>query len=162
MHRIYVSRSRRNLGSPEAARLIKKAARAVLDSENITCPCVINVTLTDDDGIKEINSLFRGIDSATDVLSFPQNEFSPGKFDADTAVYDYDLDAVVLGDMVMSLERAEAQGREYGHGSEREIAYLAVHSVLHLLGYDHVDEGPDKKLMRGREDAIMSKLGILR
>ena len=162
MHRIYVTREKRNFGSPEAARLIKKAAKAVLDSENITCDCVINVTLTDDEGIKEINSSFRGIDSATDVLSFTQNEFKPGEFDAERAVYDYDLEAVVLGDMVMSLERAREQAEEYGHGSEREIAYLAVHSVLHLLGYDHVDEGPDKKLMRGREDAIMSKLGILR
>ena len=75
---------------------------------------------------------------------------------------DPETSLVPLGDMVLSVERAQAQGEEYGHGSERELAYLAVHSILHLLGYDHLDEGPMKAQMRAREEAILSKLGITR
>ena len=83
-----------------------------------------------------------------------------GKFDAGECEADYDTGAVMLGDMVLSLERCLAQGEEYGHGFERELSYLTVHSVLHLLGYDHLDEGEEKRKMREREDAIMELIGL--
>ena len=97
----------------------------------------------------------------TDVLSFPMFDMpagslpTPGWSDPDTGL-------IPLGDMCISLERAKAQAQEYGHSLERELSYLAVHSVLHLLGYDHVDEGPQKAQMREREEAILGRLGITR
>ena len=159
-HRIYVSRSGRSLGSPAAYRIVKKAAAAALCAERVDRPCFLNVLLTDDRHIQEINRTFREVDKPTDVLSFPMNEFEPGRFDAAAAEIDQETGLVILGDMVLSLERARAQGEEYGHGEEREIAYLTVHSVLHLLGYDHVDEGPQKRQMRCREEAIMKEIGL--
>ena len=154
-HEIYVSREKTGLGYREAAGLIKKAAAMALDAEGISVPCVISVMLTDDEGIHAVNREFREVDRATDVLSFPLNELSPGKFDPEACERDFDTGAVMLGDMMISLERCESQGEEFGHGFGREIQYLTVHSVLHLLGYDHVDEGEMKKQMRAREKAIM-------
>ncbi len=157
--RIVVSRSRRGLGYPEARRLICSAARAALRAEGVRCRCEISVLLTDNGGIREINREFRGVDAPTDVLSFPMNELCPGRFDGAGCERDPESGAVLLGDMAISLERCAAQGEEFGHGFEREIMYLTVHSVLHLLGYDHVDEGPMKREMRSREDEIMRLLG---
>ena len=154
-HEVYVSREKTGLGHREAAGLIKKAVKMALNAESINVPCVISVMLTDDDGIHAVNKEFRGVDRATDVLSFPLNELTPGEFDPEECERDLDTDAVMLGDMMISLERCEAQGAEFGHGFNREIQYLTVHSVLHLLGYDHVDEAEMKKQMRAREKAIM-------
>lgn len=154
-HEIYVSREVKNLGHREAAALIKKAANLALTAEGVDTPCIISVMLTDDPGIHGVNREFRGVDSPTDVLSFPQNELEPGHFDPENCERDLDSGAVLLGDMMISLPRCEAQGQEFGHGFRREIMYLTVHSVLHLLGYDHVDEGPMKAQMRAREKAIM-------
>ena len=156
-HEIYVSREIRNLGHNNAAARIKKAAGMALDAEGIEVPCIISVMLTDDEGIRRVNCEFRGVDSATDVLSFPLNELVPGEFDPNACERDPETGAVMLGDMMISLPRCEAQGEEFGHGFEREIMYLTVHSVLHLLGYDHLDEGPMKRQMREREKAIMSE-----
>ncbi len=157
MHEIYVSREKRNLGHRNAASLIRRAAETALEAEKIDLPCIVSVMLTDDEGIRALNREFRGIDRATDVLSFPLNELTAGKFDAAVCEHDPETGAVLLGDMVISLPRCERQGEEYGHGFEREIRYLTVHSVLHLLGYDHVDEGEQKRLMRAREKAIMGE-----
>ena len=154
-HEIEISRERTGLGHPEAARLIKKAVRMALDAEGVEEPCLISVMLTDDMGIRVVNREFRDIDRATDVLSFPLNELTPGQFDPDACDKDMETGALMLGDMMISLERCQAQGEEFGHGFGREIQYLTVHSVLHLLGYDHVDEGPMKRRMRAREKAIM-------
>lgn len=154
-HEIYVSRDVRNLGHPQAARLIKQAAVLALDAEKININCIISVMLTDDPGIRRVNREFRGIDRETDVLSFPLNELEPGAFDPAGCERDPETGAVLLGDMMISLPRCEEQGEDFGHGFEREIRYLTVHSVLHLLGYDHVDEGPGKERMRAREKAIM-------
>ena len=143
------------LGHREAAGLIKKAVNMALDAEGISVPCIISVMLTDDEGIHAVNKEFRDVDRATDVLSFPLNELTPGEFDPDACERDLDTGAVMLGDMMISLERCEAQGEEFGHGFNREIQYLTVHSVLHLLGYDHVDEGEMKRQMRAREKEIM-------
>ena len=134
---------------------------AALDAEGVDMPCEVDVLFTDDEGIHAINLEQREVDAPTDVLSFPMFDLQPGEHpgaeDADPG-----SGLVPLGDMVISLERAAAQGEEYGHGVEREAAYLAVHSVLHLLGYDHMDEGPMKAQMREREEAILNELGITR
>jgi len=154
-HEIYVSREKTGLGHNNTASLVKKSINRALDAEGVTETCIVSVMLTDDEGIHEINREFRGVDRATDVLSFPMNELVPGKFDADMCERDMETGAIVLGDMMISLERCEAQGEEFGHGFDREICYLTVHSVLHLLGYDHIDEGEMKEQMRKREKEIM-------
>lgn len=134
---------------------------AALAAEQVDMPCEISVLITDDAGIHQINLDMRGVDKPTDVLSFPMFELTPGQKpgqeDADPAT-----GLVPLGDMVLSLERAQAQAQEFGHSVEREVCYLAVHSVLHLLGYDHMDEGPMKAQMRAREEDILSALGVTR
>ena len=154
-HEIYVSREVRNLGHNNAARLIKAAAVHALQAEKIDADCIISVMLTDGEGIRRVNREFRGIDKETDVLSFPLNELEPGRFDAALCERDLDTGAILLGDMMISLPRCEEQGIEFGHGFDREIQYLTVHSVLHLLGYDHMDEGPMKAQMRAREKEIL-------
>ena len=154
-HEIYVSREKRGLGHPESIRLIRRAAAMVLEAEGIAQPCLISVMLTDDEGIRAVNSAFRGVDRATDVLSFPLNELRPGDFDPEACERDPETGALLLGDMMISVPRCLAQGEEYGHGYARELMYLTVHSVLHLLGYDHVDEGAMKRQMRAREKLIM-------
>lgn len=154
-HQIIVSREKRGLGHREAAAEIKKAVKMALAAEGITEPCLVSVCLTDDEGIRGVNREFRAIDRATDVLSFPFNELTPGAFDAAGCERDMESGRILLGDMMISLERCAAQGEEFGHGFEREIQYLTVHSILHLLGYDHVDEGEKKRQMREREKMIM-------
>ena len=154
-HEIYISRAVKGLGHNNSAACIKKAVNMALDAEAVDVPCIVSVMLTDDEGIHAVNREFRGVDSATDVLSFPMNELTPGAFDAAMCERDMDTGAVLLGDMMISVPRCQAQGEEFGHGYEREIMYLTVHSVLHLLGYDHVDEGEMKRAMRAREKAIM-------
>ena len=158
MHTISVYREKRGLGYPEAAKLVRRAIRAALRAQGVKEDCVVNVMLTDDDGIHAINREQRGIDAPTDVLSFPMSEQTEGAFDPELCELDYEHDALLLGDMVLDLDRCVAQGEEFGHGFDRELSYLTVHSVLHLLGYDHLDEGPRKRAMREREKAIMRQL----
>lgn len=162
MSTVAVTRDRPNLGHPETAAMVKKAVLAVLAAEGIEEPCHVDVLLTDDEGIHAINLEHRGVDAATDVLSFPLNELTPGEFDPEECEMDFDTGEIALGDMVIDIPRCEAQGEEYGHGYRREVSYLAVHSTLHLLGYDHLDEGPMKRHMRAREDAVMDLLGTVR
>lgn len=154
-HEISISREKRGLGHPEAAALVKKAVRAALEAEGVSESCLVSAVLTDDEGIRRVNREFRDVDRATDVLSFPFSEQRPGAFDPSACERDPESGRLLLGDMMISLERCAAQGEEFGHGFEREIRYLTVHSVLHLLGYDHVDEGQMKKQMRAREKEIM-------
>ena len=118
------------------------------------------MTLTDDAAIHAINREQRGVDRATDVLSFPMNELTPGAFDPDACEWDYETGRAMLGDMVISMERCAEQAETYGHSFAHEVSYLTVHSVLHLLGYDHVDEGEDKRRMRAREKEIMRLLDV--
>ena len=138
---------------------IRTCINAVLKAEGVQVKCGINVLVTDDAGIREINKTSRHIDSATDVLSFPMFELAPGELPADWTEYeDPDTGMVPLGDMCISLERAMAQAKEFGHTTRREVGYLTIHSMLHLLGYDHMDEGPQKRQMRAREEAIASEI----
>ena len=134
---------------------IRTCINAVLKAEGVTAKCEINVLVTDDKGIQQINRTSRTIDPPTDVLSFPMFELSPGELPQDWSEYeDPDTGLVPLGDMCISLERAIAQAQEFGHTTRREVGYLTIHSMLHLLGYDHMDEGPQKRQMRAREEDI--------
>ena len=142
--------------------LLDRVINAALEAEGVKTPCEVDVLITDDQGIHQINLEQRGIDRPTDVLSFPMFNYLPGCPPIDDSDADPGTGLTPLGDMVISLERARAQAQEYGHPVERELSYLAVHSVLHLLGYDHVDEGEQKARMRQREEAILSDLGITR
>jgi len=157
---VRVTRARRGLGHPEAYLLVRRAVCAALEAEGIPAACEVDVLLTDDAEIRDINRSARNVDAATDVLSFPMNELKPGKFELSACERDPGTGVVALGDMVISVPRCADQASVYGHGFDREVCYLAVHSVLHLLGYDHMDEGPQKKLMRAREEAVMEKLGL--
>jgi probable rRNA maturation factor len=141
--------------------LIRKVIRTALAAEGVTLPCEVDVNLTDDAGIHEINREMREVDKATDVLSFPVFDLTPGEL-PDEEDADPGTGLIPLGDMVISMEHVAAQAKEYGHSNRRELAYLVTHSVLHLLGYDHLDEGPQKKQMRAREEAILAELGITR
>jgi probable rRNA maturation factor len=141
---------------------MERVVAAALEAEGVSLPCEINVLLTDDEGIHQINLDMRGVDRPTDVLSFPMFQLEPGVPPQGEEYLDPDSGLCPLGDMCLSLERAKAQGEEFGHGLEREVCYLTVHSVLHLLGYDHLDEGPMKAQMRQREEAILGALGITR
>ena len=161
-HEIYIFRDVTNLGHPETKRLVENAVRGTLKAENIDVPCRVDVMLTDNEGIHAINLEHRGVDAPTDVLSFPMNDLIPEHFDPDVCEYNPGNGQIFLGDMVISVPRCAEQGEQFGHGYAREVSYLAVHSVLHLLGYDHVDEGADKKLMRSHEDAVMELVGIPR
>ena len=147
--------------SQETRTFIRKVIRTALAAQGVDFPCEVDVLVTSDAGIHRINLDMRQVDSPTDVLSFPEFDLTPGelpdKEDADPAT-----GLVPLGDMALSMERVKAQAKEYGHSNRRELAYLVVHSVLHLLGYDHLDEGAMKAQMRLREEAIMDDLGLAR
>ena len=140
-------------------KIIKKCIHATLAAERIAVPCEINVLVTDDAGIQIINRESRKLDKPTDVLSFPMFQLEPGNPPTDWMDYqDPARGLVPLGDMCISLERAVEQAQEFGHSTRREVGYLTIHSMLHLLGYDHLDEGPQKKQMRGREEAIAASI----
>ena len=139
--------------------IIRKCIRETLKAEHIDVPCEINVLVTDDAGIQIINRESRNLDKPTDVLSFPMFQLEAGNPSADWTEYeDPATGRVPLGDMCISLERAIAQAKEFGHSTRREVGYLTIHSMLHLLGYDHLDEGPQKAQMRAREEAIAASI----
>ncbi len=151
------------LRQPQIAAIIAKCVQASLEAENITARCEINVLITNDKGIHAINLASRDVDKPTDVLSFPMFNLEAGNPPQDWQDYlDPESGLCPLGDMCISLERAAAQAKEFGHSLKREVGYLTIHSMLHLLGYDHLDEGPQKKQMRGREEAITQSIGLKR
>lgn len=138
---------------------IRKCIHATLAAEGVNTPCEINVLVTDDAGIQIVNRESRNLDKPTDVLSFPMFQLEAGNPPADWEEYkDPDTGLVPLGDMCISLERAVAQAQEFGHSARREVGYLTIHSMLHLLGYDHLDEGEQKRQMRSREEAIAAAI----
>ena len=147
------------LQKPIISAIIRKCVEATLAAEGITVPCEINVLVTNDNGIRAINQGSRGIDKPTDVLSFPMFQLEAGNPPKEWDDYmDPETGLCPLGDMAISLERAIAQAKEFGHSTRREVGYLTIHSMLHLLGYDHLDEGPQKAQMRTREEAIAASI----
>ncbi len=145
---------------PQAEEIIRNAVSMALEAENIIFDAEVSVTITDNEGIRGLNRQYRDIDKETDVLSFPMYEFeTPAVFDEDELALE--PGAVMLGDIIISMDKVRAQAAEYGHSEIRELSYLTVHSTLHLLGYDHMTE-EDKALMREHEEDIMNKLGIQR
>lgn len=162
-HKINISFSFFTLRKVPTESIIRRCIEQTLLAENVPVSCEINVLITDDPGIQSINSASRGIDKPTDVLSFPMFEFVPGELpDCWEPYIDPDTGLCPLGDMAISLERGIRQAEEFGHSVRREVGYLTIHSVLHLLGYDHLDEGPQKAQMRGREDAIAAQIPGMR
>ncbi len=143
--------------------IIRKCIQQTLQAEGVKVPCEINVLVTDDQGIQVINRESRNLDKPTDVLSFPMFQLEAGAPPENWEEYqDPDTALVPLGDMCISLERAMAQAQEFGHSTRREVGYLTIHSMLHLLGYDHLDEGPQKRHMRSREEAIAASIPNMR
>lgn len=144
----------------EIEKAVRDVCEAVLKEEECDFDAQISVTLVDNEAIRQINKEQRNIDSATDVLSFPMLEFdSEGNADGE---YDMDGDYVVLGDIVISMERAREQSEEFGHSLLRETAFLTAHSMLHLLGYDHVDDKEGEEIMCEKQERVLTSLGITR
>lgn len=162
-YKINISFDQKRLANIGMSLHLRRCIEGALKCQCVQIPCEVNVLITDNQGIRAINNAYRQIDKATDVLSFPMFELTPGALPEDWSEYiDPETGRVPLGDMAISLERALEQAQEYGHGIKREIGYLTVHSVLHLLGYDHMDEGPMKRQMRRQEETIMAHLMLPR
>ena len=152
--KVNINDKQKKIKLPTGTRLlVRKACVATLKCEGFTDMAEVNVTFVDNFEIRYINNEFRSIDASTDVLSFPLGE---------NGVYDInpETNAKMLGDIVISVEHAFAQADLYGHGIDREIGYLTVHSMLHLLGYDHVNGGVEKMRMREKEEQVLSLLGL--
>lgn len=142
--------------SVELSDVIEKLIQQSLEYEMFEKPCEVSVSIVDDNEIRQINNQFRNIDRATDVLSFPLLTFEEGE------VFDLnEKDEVLLGDIIISLERAREQALEYGHSLKREVAFLTAHSMLHLLGYDHMEEEEEKEMF-AKQNEILIKAGIPR
>ena len=150
---IYFNNSQEGAISYALKMLIRRSVIATLDCEGYENDCEISVTLTDNEGIHALNKQYRNIDAPTDVLSFPLVEYE------NTEEPPVD-EATMLGDIVISLERAEEQAEEFGHSFEREVSFLTVHSMLHLLGYDHVNSDEEEAEMREHQRVVMKHLGL--
>ena len=151
--RVIIANNQKKIKVPTGMRmLIRRCCHAVLQLEEFSESAEISVTFTDNEGIRELNRQYRNIDSATDVLSFPMGE--NGEYDTNL-----ETGAKILGDVVISLEKAKEQSEAFGHSLQREVGYLTAHSVLHLLGYDHVEK-LEKVRMREKEELIMERLGL--
>ena len=154
--KVYIDDRQKKIKVPSGTRLlVRRACKATLKFENFPYPAEISVSFVDDDEIREMNKKFRNIDASTDVLSFPLCENDDYEVSEESGY-------VALGDIVISIEHAQAQAEEYGHGFEREVAYLTVHSMLHLLGYDHEAGGLEQARMREREEGVLTQLGYPR
>ena len=159
---LYIENEQNKLDfTKEHEELAKKVIETVLENENFNEECEVSLLITDDEAICEMNTEFRSKPTPTDVLSFPMLEF-----DEDGNIIsgddEFGDDILLLGDIVISLERAQAQAEEYGHSLEREIGFLCAHSTLHLLGYDHEDSEESRLTMRKKEEEALSKIGLTR
>ncbi|MCQ2478512.1 MAG: rRNA maturation RNase YbeY [Clostridia bacterium] len=152
--KVNINDNQKKIKLPAGTRLlVRKACIATLKEENFPFDVEVDVTFVDDSEIQTLNKQFRNIDKSTDVLSFPLGE--NGEYDTNP-----ETNLKMLGDVIISVEHAYEQADLYGHGTEREIAYLTVHSVLHLLGYDHVNGGLEKTIMREKEESVLNRLGL--
>ncbi|MBQ2668831.1 MAG: rRNA maturation RNase YbeY [Clostridia bacterium] len=152
--RVIITNNQKTIKIPTGIRmLIRRCCHAVLRMEGFYDPAEISVTFVDNEQIRELNAQYRNKDSETDVLSFPMGE---------NGVYDvnHDTGAKILGDIVLSMEKAVEQADQFGHGLEREVGYLTAHSMLHLLGYDHENGGMERVRMREKEEMVMTQLGL--
>jgi len=155
-NKVYITNQQKAVKIPSGLRiLIRRSCNAVLEYEKFEGPAEISVTFVDNAAIQELNAQYRGKDMPTDVLSFPLGE---------NGVYDKNEDtgASLLGDIVISMEKAMEQAELYGHALQREVAFLTVHSMLHLLGYDHEAGGLEAVRMREKEEAVLVQLGLPR
>lgn len=150
--------------------IIKKVIEAAIDYEKCPYEAEVNVILTDNEAVHEINREQRNVDAPTDVLSFPMIEYdTPADFDGleqmlDECVQDYfnpDSGELMLGDIVISVEKVMEQAQSYGHSQTRELAFLVAHSMMHLFGYDHMEEN-EAKVMEAKQEAVLMQLGISR
>lgn len=145
--------------------LAREVAQSVLELENCPYDSQVNLVLTDNSGIHEVNRQFRGIDAPTDVLSFPMIPFeTPADYqilDQDESFFDLDTEELLLGDIMISAERVISQAEDYGHSIKREFCFLVAHSMLHLLGYDHMVP-KEAAIMEQKQEAALEKLGITR
>ena len=154
--KVIIANDQKAVKIPTGVRLlVRRCCNAVLTYEGFSEPAEISVTFVDDERIHELNKMHRDVDRSTDVLSFPLGE---------DGVYDKNPEngACLLGDIVISVETAVRQAYTYGHSLQREIGFLTVHSMLHLLGYDHVNGGLEQMKMREKEELVLAKLGVLR
>ena len=152
--------------SPELFSYMQSAADAAQITEGLELSCFVSVRICNDEAIREINRVHRNTDRATDVLSFPSVSWKPGqtagkKPEKLRSEYDDEFRQYFLGDIIISVEHAIEQGREYGHGTEREMAYLLVHGLFHLMGYDHMNE-EEKAIMRAQEESALKSIGLSR
>ena len=155
-HKVYITNKQNTVKVPSGLRiLIRRSCHAVLEAEHFEGPAEISVTFVDNAEIQQLNKQYRDKDQATDVLSFPLGQ--DGKYDINQ-----ETGAAMLGDIVISVEKAVSQAELYGHTLQREIGFLTVHSMLHLLGYDHENGGLEATLMREKEEEILSRLGLTR
>ncbi len=155
--KVIITNDQKDIKVPTGIRLlIRRCCTAVLVHESFDSSAEISVRFVDDDEIHALNLQYRNVDSATDVLSFPQHNES-NEFDINL-----DTGAKILGDIVISIPRAVEQSKMYDHSLQREIAFLTVHSLLHLLGYDHVKSGLESVRMREKEEAVLTQLGLKR
>lgn len=155
--KIYIeySNEQDKLNPPEDfEKLVEDCARAALEEEKIEDDAEVSVTLVDNSRIRELNKEFREIDRETDVLSFPLGDENGFEVDPDT-------DAILLGDIVISLEKAKSQSEEYGHSFRREVAFLVTHSLFHLLGYDHMTPEEETEMF-AKQEKVLTNLGITR
>lgn len=154
--KVIISNRQKEVKIPTGIRLLmRRCCEATLETEGITKRCEVGISFVSNAEIKEINRDFRNVDAVTDVISFPLGE--NGVYDRNPETGD-----LMIGDMVISLQKAMQQAETYGHTLQREVAYLTVHSVLHLLGHDHVNGGLEQVHMREREETILAKLGLQR
>lgn len=155
-HKVYITNQQKAVKVPSGLRiLIRRSCHAVLEAEHFEGPAEVSVTFVDDAEIHRLNLQYRGKDQATDVLSFPLGQ--DGKYDINQ-----ETGAAMLGDVVISMERAVEQAALYGHSLQREVAFLTVHSMFHLLGYDHEVGGIEAVRMREKEEAALIQLGLPR
>lgn len=154
--KVIISNDQNKVKIPTGVRLlVRRCCNAVLTFENFSDPAEISVTFVDDEKIHELNKMHRNVDKSTDVLSFPLGE--NGVYDRNPAT-----GACLLGDIVISVPTAVRQADTYGHSLQREIGFLTVHSMLHLLGYDHVNGGIEAVHMREKEEHVLTELGLKR
>lgn len=148
--------------------LLEKVIKSAVKTEHCPYECEVNLSLVGNEEIRTLNQEFRGLDVPTDVLSFPMIDYKEpadfshlGTADANTKYFNLESGELMLGDIVISLERAVEQAKEYGHSIERELAFLTAHSMLHLMGYDHEEE-EERELMEEKQEKILQDLGITR